>query len=472
MSSLAGFRSLSMLERPFTAAQIRAAADSALAGGPSPVETGYITAIQQSLAKYSLPGPAENPSAPRSRFDVEGYATAQTSGRRDLMLADTGTSVTPGGSMRVMLAGGPIAGSVRVLIDNRLNHDPEFGGRKDRKLAGRTQDAYLLGKWAYGEAFFGRTDRNWGPPMYPGLQVGDYAYSYDHFYGRIGSDRLHFSTVIAKLDTYRDVAGREFQRYFSIHRLAGRWNNWELAFTEGYVYGGVGRGLEFALINPLNVFALSWRDENVDGNLNLGVETAYRTKSFGTFAAHILVDDYQIDKCDTVCSEPSSLGYTFTAEGLPFVGGNHFFAAYTRINNLTYRTPRPDETYAINGLGLGRGFSDYDEFRVGSEIVNVPLIPLRLYFARRRQGEGDYRKPFPPKTAIGAKRIPAIFAGTTTTVNRVAVSGGGYLRNGFRISGDVGYNSVSTPRPLHDVDDSGFEGRLRIAFEPRWGLVF
>lgn len=467
-----GIRYLSNLERPYTAGQIRLALDSALNANPGRIDRSYLDALKASISKYEIPSQTSDPNAPRAVFDGELYATAQTSGRRELMLADTGSAVLAAGSLRLMMAGGPIAGAIRVEIDPRLNHDPDFGGRKDRTLAARTHDGYLLGRWEYGELFFGRTERNWGPPMLQGLQLGNYAYSYDHFYGRFGGERLHFSLVAARLENYVIQPGRESQRYFSIHRLGGRLGKLELAFTESYVYAGESRGLEFSLINPLNAFALSWRDENVDGNLSFGFESSYRTDRFGTFALHALIDDYQIDKCDTTCNEPSSTGLTLSAERIPIVAGVRGFAAYTRVASLTYRTPRPDEMYAIHGVGLGRGFSDYEEWRAGFDVAAIPRVPLRLYVAARNQGEGDYRAPYPPRTALDEKRIPALIIGTATKVTRVGVSGGGFFAPGFRFQGDVGYNSVSPVLSPLPVDKSGFEGRVRVSFEPAWGLRF
>lgn len=467
-----GIRSLSTLERPYTARQIRVALDSALNANPTRVERTFLDALAGTIAKYEMIPTGADSNAPRALFDGEAYVTAQTSGRRDLMRADTGNVVMPAGSLRLMMAGGPIAGSIRVEIDPLLNHDPEFSGRKDRRLAARTHDGYLLGRWQYGELFFGRVDRNWGPQVFTGLQLGNYAYSYDHFYGRLGSDRLHWSMVTARLENYVQSPGVESERYFSIHRLGGKLGKLELAFSEAYVYAGVGRGLEFSLVNPLNVFALSWRDESVDGNLSLGLEASYPTDRFGVFSLHALIDDYQIDKCDTTCNEPSSTGLTLSAERLPIARGVKAFAAYTRVSSLTYRTPRPDEMYAIHGIGLGRGFSDYAEWRAGLDLAVIPRVPLRAYVGSRRQGEGDYRAPYPRRTALDEKRIPGLIIGRETTVTRVGLSGGGFFAPGFRFSGDIGYNSVSPAISPLNVDKSGLEARIRIAFEPPVGLRF
>lgn len=383
------------------------------------------------------------------------------------MLADSTSGVRPGGAIRFVMAGGPIVGFARVLIDSRLNSDPEFAGRKDRKLAGRTEDGYFGGQWKYGELSFGRVGRNWGPPTEVGLQLGNYAYTYDHLYALIGNDKIHFSTVIARLDNLVLPAGID-QRYFSIHRIAFVRGSWEVAGTESYLYTGIGRGFEPTFANPFNIFALSWRNEKQDGNLGIGGEVAYRSR-FGTLASHLFIDDYQIDKCNPTCHEPSSYGLTLTAEGLPLYGDQRWFTSYTRVSNLTYRTPNPAETYEVFGVGLGRGFSDYDEVRLGLDLAMVPGTPLRLYAAHRRQGEGNYNDPFP--APIDYATTAGILSGVVMGVTRVGISGASKWRD-FELGGDVGVNHVTNDGHVAGASRTSFEGRVKLAVEPRWSVNF
>jgi hypothetical protein len=299
--------------------------------------------------------------------------------------------------------------------------------------------------------------------------LGNYAYTYDHLYGLIGNDRIHWTTVIARLDNFQLVSGELDQRYFSTHRLAFRRGRWELAGTESYLYSGVGRGFEPSLANPLNIYGLSWRNENQAGNFGLGAEAAYRSGKLGQFAAQLFIDDYQIDKCDPNCHEPSSYGLTLTAEGLPLGGDQRWFASYTRVSNLTYRTPTPAETYEVFGVSLGRGFSDYDEVRMGADLAVVPRTPLRVYVAHRRQGEGDYRATYPVPAQYAT--TPGIFSGVVMGVTRVAVSGASRWKD-FELGGDVGINHTTNDLHLAGATRTAFEGRLKIAVEPRWSVSF
>jgi hypothetical protein len=467
------FRELPTLERPFTERAIRTAIDSARARDPGPVVNSYLDALYTAVEKYAVrPGESDTLAAQtfRARGGGDVYATEQTSARRELMLSDRQRNFRPGGSVRIAMGGGPVIGFIRMLVDSRLNVDPEFAGRKDRKLAGRTEDGYVGAQWKYGEVSFGRVGRDWGPPTLYGLMLGNYAYTYDHLYALVGSDKIHFSTVVARLNDSIPPTGPQIQRYFSLHRLAFRLGSWEIAGTESYLYTGVGRGFEPAAINPLNIYALSWRNEKLDGDLNMGGEIAVRTERFGTFAGQLFIDDLQIDRgCNPNCKQPSAYALTLTAEGAPLVGDQRWFASYTRVSNLAYRNKNPSETYSIYGVGLARGFSDYDELRAGLDLAVVPKTPLRLYVAHRRQGEGSYNIPFPAPADYAT--TPGIFSGVVMGVTRAAVSGAARWRD-FEVGGDVGVNHNTNDQHVLGATHTAFEGRVKVAIEPRWSVLF
>jgi hypothetical protein len=276
--------------------------------------------------------------------------------------------------------------------------------------------------------------------------------------------------VIARLDDIVPATGPSVERYFSIHRLAAHLGNVDLAGTESYVYGGVGRGFEPTLANPFNIYGLSWRNEQKEGNLGLGVEAAMRTSRFGTLAGQLFVDDLQIDRsCNPACKQPSSYGLTMTADGLPLRGDQKWFASYTRVSNLAYNNKNPDEHYEVFGVALGRGFNDYDEARVGLDLALVPRTPLKIYAAHRRQGEGSYNLPFPSPAQYAS--TPGIFSGIVMGVTRVGVSGATRWRD-FEVGGDAGVNHSTNDRHIVGMTRTGFEGRVKFAIEPRWSVNF
>src|SRR5205823_11709633 len=113
---------------------------------PGSIISSYLDALYATTEKYAVrPGNSDTLAAQtfRARGTADLYVTTQTSGRRELMLADSANNVRPGGTIRLVMAGGPIVGFTRVLVDTRLNVDPEFAGRKDRTLNARTEDGYV-----------------------------------------------------------------------------------------------------------------------------------------------------------------------------------------------------------------------------------------------------------------------------------------------------------------------------------------
>jgi hypothetical protein len=322
----------------------------------------------------------------------------------------------------------------------------------------------------FGVVAFGGVGGSWGRASVSGLLVGDDAYTYDHLYARVGTDRIHVSTVIAKLENYILSPGIESSRYFSVHRLAFNRGAFEGGLSEAYLYTGVGRGLEFSLVNPLNVYGLSWKNERTDGNLSFGGDIAWKSRRLGTYAAQVLLDDIQIDRCDTVCQEPSSYGLTLSAEGLPLFGEQRWFASYTRVSNLAYHTPNVSERYSSYLVGLGRGFSDYDEVRVGADVAPLPRMPVRLYAARRRQGQGDYRGRYPRPEEYSS--TPGFLLGNIWRTTRIGASGAVIFGRDFQLVADGGINWNSNRFNVVDQSDRQFEGRVRATWIPRWLIRF
>jgi hypothetical protein len=445
---------LSALERPYATRELMRAADSALVIEPKGIPPRWLHAVRAAVARH---GGLTRDTVLAARISVSPMVTAQTSGSRELMLPSGPGGTRPGVEVAFGFGSDRLAGVARLRIDQTLKTDPEFVGKRDRAVAARMEDAYLVGTWRFASIAFGRVARNWGPGPLDGLQVGRYADTYDHLFARIGVDRMHLSTIVARLDDMQ-VGDSVAQRYFTAHRVAVRWRQLEAAATETVVYGGVARGFEPGLANPLGVLSLLQYTERKALNLAYGVDVAVRSR-FGLVGAQLLLDDFQVDECGENCEEPSSTGLTLVMEGLPIGGIVRAFASYTRVSNLTYRAPAPWERYTWLDLGLGRGQSDYDEGRAGIELAPPVGGPLRIYFARRRQGEGDYRTAFPTPAEYPA--TPAIFEGMVATSRRAGVQ---WSSTGLvSVAADVGYQWTLSAGHVRGERASGMEARLRVS---------
>jgi hypothetical protein len=107
---------------------------------------------------------------------------------------------------------------------------------------------------------------------------------------------------------------------------------------------------------------------------------------------------------------------------------------------------------------------------VGVDLALVPRTPLKLYAAYRRQGEGDYRLPYPDKADYGT--TPGIFSGVVWKTTRVGLSGATMIGRDFEVSGDGGVNRSVNRFHEAGVRDTNFEGRARIVWRPRWLIPF
>ena len=462
---------LSLTERPYSAAALLKAIDaSAPAGGTSGVTDAWLAALRARVARH-LPRATEEPAADGVALvgAIGARLTGQTTARRELALADDDAAVHPGGELRVGAVTGPVVLGARYALDQRWTDDPDFEGFDDGGVAGRVEEGYLAGQWRYGELFFGRLSRRWGPGTLPGLQVGDAVPSYDHLHGRLGTRALHLATIVARLDDTPGLFAPRVQRFLAVHRLAGAWRGVEAALTESYVYSGADRGLEPSLVNPLAPALLTHYNEDQAGNVIFGAEAAWRTRA-GVFGVQGMLDDYQFEEGAEETDEPPSYGLTLSAEGLPLPGEHRWFASYTRVSNLAYRTPEPGDNHVRRGVGLGRPFADYDETRLGLDLAVLPWAPARLSVLRRRQGEGDYRAPFPAVADYDV--TPAFLAGEVATVTRIALETGG-AAGGLAWRLDAGYNRVrGAGTPIRAAQGStplaasGLAGRVTVTWEP------
>ena len=234
---------------------------------------------------------------------------------------------------------------------------------------------------------------------------------------------------------------------------------------------GVGRSYDPTLLNPLNIYALSWRNEHVSGNLTIGGTMALRTSQFGNYSTELLIGNRQIDSCpELTCQEPASYGFSATAEGIPLFGDQKLFGSYSRLSGLAYRGKEGAAAqYASLGVGLGQAFSDYDELKVGTDLAVVPYTAIKVYGAYRRQGQGDYHLPFP--TPEQYPTTAGFLQGVVEKVARVGVEGGGMIAPGVELTGDVGINHVTNSQHLTGVTRNALAAQARFQWTPR-GLVF
>jgi hypothetical protein len=179
----------------------------------------------------------------------------------------------------------------------------------------------------------------------------------------------------------------------------------------------------------------------------------------------VLIDDIQIDKGGGATSgnnEPASYGFTLGAQtGL---GPAAWTLFYTRVANLTYRTPSPPEAVMRRGVGLGRNFSDYDQLTLRGSLLTGPDVLLAPELTLLRQGTGDFRLPYP--TVAAYDTTPTFLDGVVMRTVRLALAAR-VDRGAWSLAGDGGVHiernadHVSGARRNRWVGSVSFTYRLR-----------
>ena len=223
--------------------------------------------------------------------------------------------------------------------------------------------------------------------------------------------------MITQLDDINDRADTAEHRYFVAHRLLVHPpGHTTIALWEGEIIAGPGRQLEPWYANILNLGLLAQYDRGSPSNSLVGVDVTTRVLHTRTFAS-LLIDDFQIDRGTASDKEPPAYGLTIGAEG--GLGAAAWTAFYTRVTNLTYRTPNPAEAVMDRGDGLGRNFSDYDQVTIRGSVIAGPGLLLSPEATLLRQGQGDFRLPYPAVAAYAS--TPTFLAGVVERTLRLAL---------------------------------------------------
>jgi capsule assembly protein Wzi len=405
----------------------------------------------------------------RYRVDGEVGIAAATYSRRDPLAAidDSGPRETGGkhgtvnGGLDIAFQFGRVVAVTHPYFDTRLKYDPDWFGRKNRAIAGRTAESYVAAQWPAGEVFFGRMDRNWGPSGIQGLLLSDNPYGLDHLALAFGTRNLQLQAIATQLNDSTDSTGAVSHRYMEQHRVWFRPNaHWAFALWEGSVIGGPNRTFEPWYLNVMNLGYLEQLNTNTEVNsfLGLDVERHGSVTLFGQF----MLDDIQVDRKTAKDLKPSSYGLTVGAKGGLGVAALGWTAYYTRVTNLTYRNLDNLEIPLYHQVGTGRNFDDYDQATLQLGFIPLAGLLMQPEITLLRQGEGDPRLPHPPVSAYPT--TPTIFQGVVERTLRVALSSSYAPSERVGLTAGAGLHHVTNFQHIAGDTRTRFVGSVALSY--------
>jgi hypothetical protein len=361
--------------------------------------------------------------------------------------------------------------------DNRLRHDPEYIGKKDRFVAGRNDEAYLIGSWKYFEAFFGIADRNWGSPDVEGLILSTAPYAYDHLFLRLGPRRLRLEMLVTQLNDlppWADSVGQQqgtplARRFLSLHRLVVVPSD-RVAFSlsEAMLYaneGGLNRSFEPWYLNPLNLWLLAQYQGKTTGNSLLAGDVTWQARPDLRFFGQLYLDDIQVDRSQKSDREPSGYGFTLNASGGAMGGAVSWTAFYTKVTNVAYRTPANQEQYSSDSVGLARSHDDYDQLT--TKVTAAPALRALVTgeVTYIRQGQGTIGTHYPAVSQYADSLW--FLTGVVERTLRLAAQANWTPVPGVNLSADVGRHLIWNANHVQGVRGDRWVWRVRAEIRRR-----
>jgi hypothetical protein len=310
----------------------------------------------------------------------------------------------------------------QFYLDERLARDPNYTGKKWRGFAGDIDLAYAKYFSERFDVTAGRFSSFWGPRR--SLVLG----SRSHLDGFGYSLRLGRVTVSYRLGQLaQDSIGSDTttqwpNRYFAGHRVDVHFSKTlRIGLFESVVFGGPGRSIDFAYLNPIIFFHASQLNEKVNDNTLAGVDFTWKPLIGAKCYGQLLIDDIQLDHKTQGDQEPAQYAVMvglYTASKARKLDTR---LEYTRVTNWTFNQILPRNRYVNRHDPIGDvAGNDYDI--TTAEIIRWlrPNLSVRIALSYQQQGEGrinadwtepwldivgDYREPFPTGTVEKTKTL-------------------------------------------------------------------
>jgi len=280
------------------------------------------------------------------------------------------------------------------LLDERLAQNPDSTHKVWRGMAGEVETAVAVYKGQFFQIMAGRFGSSWGPSR-QSLILSETARPMDGIQIRSWWGKFRFTYQFAKLNRVDSFAENQvdyINRYFAGHRIAFTANdNLHFSIFETIIYGGLGRSIEVAYLNPLMFFHAFQLNEKYDDNTFLGFDFTWYLNKKHKFYGQFLIDDFQIDSEVRGDNEPNEIGILL---GLNSIDLFDLFDAdfeYLKITNRTYNQIYLRNRYENRGELIGHRFGpDGDRYSLSFSKWFGNNKKASLNIAYQRKGVGRY----------------------------------------------------------------------------------
>jgi hypothetical protein len=396
-------------------------------------------------------GRTEGTPGPRAGGMGGGGLRGSTSDRFDPLRPvgdeDVWPYVTAGGWME----SGPVAVEIRLRGDTYLNDDPD-GLDPGQRRGARSDLAYVALDLPFGSLELGRLARNWTRAGARGLMISDAATPYPQLGFELYFWRMVLRGFTGELES---IDGRK--RYVSAHRLDYATDRLVLSFGESNLYAPETGGLRLRFFNPVEFLFFDHDNQPADAVQNLMLDAQLWAR-IGAFTLHAegLLDDVDVTPGEGVDPAPPRYAVTLAGEWAPSRGPVTAAVGYTQVSSYAYRTGNIYDEYRYLDRGLGEHYADFDHLRLSLEYAApLPGVILRGYGAVLRQGEGDFRQPFPTNNDE-FRTAPALFLGVREDTYRLALAGRFQPVRFAWLAWDLGYNWITNRDHVAGSDENLF----------------
>jgi hypothetical protein len=282
------------------------------------------------------------------------------------------------------------------VLDEHRATDPNYRGKKWRGLAGDVEQAFASYQTRNFDLIAGRFGSFWG--MRHSLILGPQA-RMDGFGYQFRWGKLTISYRLAALDPLtpeNDSVPQQENRYWAGHRIDLHLSNkLRVGLFETIVWGGVGRSIEPAYLNPMLFFHAFQLNRNVNDNTFLGFDFDYKPIVGLKLYGLLMIDDYQIEKKSQGDQEPNEYGALVGGYYADLKPGWDLQWEYRRVTNRTYNQGYTRNRYLYEGQVIGSvAGNDYDQSTATVHKWINENLRSSLYLSYARQGQADPSDPW------------------------------------------------------------------------------